>query len=298
MGDSRREILKGGRRAPERDGDGAAPGPILGTNDAGRRAGSPRAAQQVLAGDRGAIRATHAPISDDGVTGGPSPIWPGCTQAPGRRVRRRRHRHARGRQIVDAGWRRSSARYRAADAAGGPSWAVDPSSPFSGGALLGDRVRMQQHATDDGVFIRVAGDARPAGAGLSRSTAERGRRARRRRLRGAVVIETVGRRSGRWSTSMTGRRTWLGGGHGRPALGDEVAGAQGQASSRFADVLVVNKADREGARPRRPRPDDHAAGFRAPHRRGVATTANAPAVGRCWRRWRRRAPGVRRPGRG
>src|SRR6201999_2698892 len=32
--------------------------------------------------------------------------------------------------------------------------AVDPSSPFSGGALLGDRVRMQEHATDDGVFIR------------------------------------------------------------------------------------------------------------------------------------------------
>src|SRR5713226_4403247 len=32
--------------------------------------------------------------------------------------------------------------------------AVDPSSPFTGGALLGDRVRMQQHATDDGVFIR------------------------------------------------------------------------------------------------------------------------------------------------
>ena len=35
--------------------------------------------------------------------------------------------------------------------------AVDPSSPFSGGALLGDRIRMQQHATDDGVFIRSMG---------------------------------------------------------------------------------------------------------------------------------------------
>ena len=47
--------------------------------------------------------------------------------------------------------------------------AVDPSSPFSGGALLGDRVRMQQHATDAGVFIRSLATRGQLG-GLSRST--------------------------------------------------------------------------------------------------------------------------------
>src|SRR5262245_58936609 len=47
--------------------------------------------------------------------------------------------------------------------------AVDPSSPFSGGALLGDRVRMQRHATDAGVFIRSLATRGQLG-GLSRST--------------------------------------------------------------------------------------------------------------------------------
>ena len=58
--------------------------------------------------------------------------------------------------------------------------AVDPSSPFSGGALLGDRVRMQRHATDPGVFIR--------------SMASRGQRAgsRARRWEAALVLDAMG----------------------------------------------------------------------------------------------------------
>src|SRR5678816_681607 len=47
--------------------------------------------------------------------------------------------------------------------------AVDPTSPFSGGAILGDRIRMQRHATDDGVFIRSLATRGHLG-GLSRST--------------------------------------------------------------------------------------------------------------------------------
>ncbi|MFQ5457913.1 MAG: methylmalonyl Co-A mutase-associated GTPase MeaB, partial [Myxococcota bacterium] len=47
--------------------------------------------------------------------------------------------------------------------------AVDPTSPFTGGAILGDRIRMQDHATDDGVFIRSVA-TRGALGGLSRST--------------------------------------------------------------------------------------------------------------------------------
>src|SRR4030042_5251210 len=49
--------------------------------------------------------------------------------------------------------------------------AVDPSSPFTGGAILGDRIRMQRHATDDGVFIRSLA-TRGALGGLSRSTSD------------------------------------------------------------------------------------------------------------------------------
>ena len=49
--------------------------------------------------------------------------------------------------------------------------AVDPSSPFSGGALLGDRVRMQDHATDEGVFIRSMALARPARRAVGGGTA-------------------------------------------------------------------------------------------------------------------------------
>ena len=49
--------------------------------------------------------------------------------------------------------------------------AVDPSSPFSGGAILGDRIRMQRHATDDGVFIRSLATRGHLG-GLSRSTSD------------------------------------------------------------------------------------------------------------------------------
>ena len=61
-------------------------------------------------------------------------------------------------------------RYRGAGAQVGVV-AVDPSSPFSGGALLGDRVRMQQHATDAGVFIRSLATRGQLG-GLSRSTVD------------------------------------------------------------------------------------------------------------------------------
>ena len=73
--------------------------------------------------------------------------------------------------------------------------AVDPSSPFSGGALLGDRVRMNRHATDDGVFIRSLATRGHQG-GLSRATVGVGGGARRRRVRGDLRGDR-GRRAGR-----------------------------------------------------------------------------------------------------
>src|SRR5262249_31754117 len=61
-------------------------------------------------------------------------------------------------------------RYRKLGKRGGVV-AVDPTSPFSGGAILGDRIRMQRHATDDGVFIRSLATRGHLG-GLSRSTGD------------------------------------------------------------------------------------------------------------------------------
>lgn len=119
--------------------------------------------------------------------------------------------------------------------------AVDPSSPFSGGALLGDRVRMQRHATDEGVFIRSLATRGETG-GLSRSTV-----ATVAVLDAVgfpvVFIETVG--VGQAEVDVAGAAdavvvvT-------APGLGDEVQALKA-GLLEIADVLVVNKADRDGA---------------------------------------------------
>src|SRR5262249_8038522 len=119
--------------------------------------------------------------------------------------------------------------------------AVDPSSPFSGGALLGDRVRMQRHATDDGVFIRSVATRGQTG-GLSRSTV-----AAVAVLDAAgfpvIFVETVG--VGQSEIDVVGAAdavvvvT-------APGLGDEVQALKA-GLYEVADVLVVNKGDRDGA---------------------------------------------------
>jgi LAO/AO transport system kinase len=119
--------------------------------------------------------------------------------------------------------------------------AVDPTSPFSGGAILGDRIRMQRHAGDDGVFIRSLATRGQLG-GLSRSTFdvvavldamgyER------------ILVETVGvgqdeidvMRSAYTSVVIT-----------VPGLGDDIQAIKA-GILEIADVLCVNKSDREGA---------------------------------------------------
>lgn len=119
--------------------------------------------------------------------------------------------------------------------------AIDPTSPFSGGAILGDRIRMQRHATDDGVFIRSLATRGQLG-GLSRSTFdvacvldamgfER------------IIVETVGvgqdevdvMRAAHTSVVIT-----------VPGLGDDIQAIKAGVLE-IADVLAVNKADREGA---------------------------------------------------
>ena len=119
--------------------------------------------------------------------------------------------------------------------------AVDPSSPFSGGAVLGDRVRMQAHAGDDGVFVRSMASRGRLG-GLSRATADAALVLDAAGF-DVIVIETVGVGQAEVEISRAADVTLVvtmpGGGDGVQAL---KAGVM-----EIADVFVVNKADHAGA---------------------------------------------------
>ncbi len=119
--------------------------------------------------------------------------------------------------------------------------AVDPSSPFSGGALLGDRVRMQDHATDDGVYIRSMASRGHLG-GLSWTTPQA-----LRVLDAAgcdvVVVETVGVGQSEVEIAGLADTTVV---LMAPGLGDGVQAAKA-GILEIGDVYVVNKADRDGA---------------------------------------------------
>jgi LAO/AO transport system kinase len=119
--------------------------------------------------------------------------------------------------------------------------AVDPTSPFSGGAILGDRVRMQRHATDDGVFIRSLATRGHLG-GLARATIEV---AAVMDAMGypRVLIETVGVGQDEIDVMHAAHTTVV---VSVPGLGDDIQAIK-SGLLEIADVLVVNKADREGA---------------------------------------------------
>ena len=119
--------------------------------------------------------------------------------------------------------------------------AIDPSSPYTGGAILGDRVRMQEHATDDGVFIRSMATRGHLG-GLSLATSES------IRLLDAlgspwILVETVG--VGQVEVEIAGKAdtTVV---VVNPGWGDAVQ-ANKAGLMEVADVFVINKSDRKGA---------------------------------------------------
>lgn len=118
---------------------------------------------------------------------------------------------------------------------------VDPTSPFSGGAILGDRIRMQRHATDEGVFIRSLATRGHLG-GLSRSTAEVAAVLDAMGFH-RVLIETVGVGQAEVDVVAEADTTVV---VTVPGLGDEVQAIKA-GILEIANVLVVNKADREGA---------------------------------------------------
>lgn len=118
--------------------------------------------------------------------------------------------------------------------------AVDPTSPFSGGAILGDRVRMRDHFLDEGVFIRSLA-TRGSFGGLTRSTADAivvldamGK--------DAVIVETVGVGQDEIDIAHSAHTTVL---VTVPGMGDDIQAIKA-GLMEIGDLFVVNKADRQG----------------------------------------------------
>jgi len=118
--------------------------------------------------------------------------------------------------------------------------AVDPSSPFTGGAVLGDRVRMRDLSGDDGVFIRSMASRGSVG-GLARTTASFTQVFDAAGF-DIIIIETVGAGQGEVDIARLAHTTIV---VEAPGLGDEIQAIKA-GILEIADVLVVNKADRPG----------------------------------------------------
>lgn len=143
--------------------------------------------------------------------------------------------------------------------------AVDPSSPFSGGALLGDRVRMRDLAGDRGIFIRSMASRGSLG-GLARTTSNIAR------LMDAagydtILIETVGAGQAEVDIASAAHTTLV---IEAPGMGDEIQTIKA-GILEIADILVVNKADRPGA-------DRTIRALKAMLQMGAGTLANEHAM--------------------
>ena len=119
--------------------------------------------------------------------------------------------------------------------------AVDPTSPFSGGAILGDRIRMQRHATDEGVFIRSLA-TRGCLGGLTRSTQDiihvmdaMGK--------DIILVETVGVGQDEVEIVNTAHTSIV---ILVPGLGDDIQAIKA-GIIEIGDLFVINKCEREGA---------------------------------------------------
>jgi len=119
--------------------------------------------------------------------------------------------------------------------------AIDPTSPFTGGAILGDRIRMQKHFMDDGVFIRSLA-TRGTFGGLTRSTADAiivmdamGK--------DVIIVETVGVGQDEVDIVHNAHTTVL---VTVPGMGDDIQAIKA-GLMEIGDLFVVNKAEREGS---------------------------------------------------
>ena len=136
---------------------------------------------------------------------------------------------------------RLTAEYRGSQQATVGVIAVDPTSPFTGGAVLGDRLRMQSHAADEGVFIRSMATRGHLG-GLSRATGDAAL-VLDAAGKDVVIIETVGVGQDEVEIVRTADVSIV---ILVPGAGDEVQALKA-GIMEIADIFVVNKADRDGA---------------------------------------------------
>ena len=120
--------------------------------------------------------------------------------------------------------------------------AVDPTSPFTGGAILGDRIRMQRHAEDPGVFVRSLA-TRGALGGLSKAVGD-----------AVHILDAMGKDIIMVETVGTGQQEVEIINHSHtvvvvmaPGMGDEIQAIKA-GILEIADIFIVNKADRDGAR--------------------------------------------------
>lgn len=119
--------------------------------------------------------------------------------------------------------------------------AVDPTSPFSGGAILGDRIRMRELSGDPGVFIRSMATRGSLG-GLARATADAIKVLDAAGYQ-VVFVETVGAGQAEVDIAKTAHTTIV---VQAPGLGDDIQAIKA-GILEIADIFTVNKADREGA---------------------------------------------------
>jgi LAO/AO transport system kinase len=119
--------------------------------------------------------------------------------------------------------------------------AIDPTSPFSGGAILGDRIRMQDHALDPGVFIRSLATRGSLG-GLSRATSDI-IRVLDAMGKDVIIVETVGVGQDEIDVASLAHTTVV---VVVPGMGDDIQAIKA-GILEVADLFTINKADREGA---------------------------------------------------
>jgi len=172
--------------------------------------------------------------------------------------------------------------------------AVDPSSPFSGGAILGDRIRMSEHGNDDGVFVRSLASRGHLG-GLSRAAA-RVVDVMDAAGMDAIIIETVGTGQSEVEIMEFAQTVIV---VCAPGLGDEIQAVKA-GILEIADILVVNKADmpladrteRQLRDAMRSRQRD---GWEVPVMRTIATTGDgcAELVGKAAEHFTRLSPDAR-----
>lgn len=193
-------------------------------------------AERVLAGDRRAVARAISMVEDgaDGLAELSEVVYPktgraytvGLTGSPG---------------VGKSSLAEQLVRTARADGRTVAVLAIDPTSPFTGGALLGDRLRMQAHATDRGVFIRsMATRGHLGGMALAAPEAIRILDASGRDV---VIVETVGVGQAEVEVATTADTTLV---VLQPGWGDAVQAAKA-GILEVADVFVVNKADRDGA---------------------------------------------------